>query len=233
MPREIVPQDAFRVEAPVPYFRIHGVEYRGRQYVDDICTTLLAAKTHKEHVRHAAKARPDRFRAYSLPRLYAQITALHSHRAGEYASQVEDVRAFLAGFFGWTCLNTLSLVRWRPRGLDEVVHYGLPKKRVEKAEMIGPDGRITDRAVDAECYAQKLCGTTDGVGVINSRFKWLTGKDACACRFNEPPSIRQDVVVSLGVCNYDRFDLGAIESIDYIKPALGVRVVEQKLLQSK
>ena len=228
MSRQAVKQDAFRVEVPTPYFRICGVPYAGGVRTVDLCTTLLESRTQDEHAEHAAKARQDEFRACPAPFHYALFRTLYSHRAGSQKEGIEQVRLCLSAAFDEGLLATLSRVRWKSQGLDEVVHdYGLRSERIVRAILVGPDGYVGDRVTGAKTYVQKLLGTDDGVKKINSVFEWCVGESVLAYRMNEIPPRDDERVVALGVYDDGRFNLFADVVIGVSRPALGVRVVEK------
>ncbi len=216
----------FGIETLTDGYKISGVQLDGLTCTYDLCQNPLPSRTQDQHAEHAKNAKPDEYRACSAPLAYALCKTLYDNKDGSKKELVEQARASLCGIIGpnkpW--INTLSRVEWKANGLDKIIHdYGLATSHEINAALIGPDGNITNKGTNAEEYAQKILETENTVDEINTIFKWVTGKDVRAYRFNQTPEKDSARAVVLGVDYDDTFNLNANDYLSYGGPALGVR----------
>lgn len=191
----------FTIQELTDFYRIDGIRYCGNNnglhsnFLYDLCKAPLAPKTQQEHIEHASNATPDEFRACNAPLVYAICKALYENKDGLYHACIENARQRLDSIFQ-TSVSTLSSVVYNGTLApdansaimeDLVTHYHEKSPQRSVSKLCGPNGPITDPKTDAYQYVWSLLDTADTMKEVNDVFKWITGKDVYAFRYNDRP----------------------------------------------
>ncbi len=214
----------FKVEKIDGGYRISGVQHRKTSGAYDLSAKLLPSKTQEQHAKHAAKAKPEQYRAGSAPLYHAIFKTLYKNKDGKYKDVIQEIRVFLKETFENTWVNTLSKTTYNPAGQkDRVLHDAGQKDEYPVDEDItGPEGYITQAQTQAS-NACKAVLEDNNLQEINKVYKWVTDKDTYLWRLTQKPESSEERVVALGVDDYGYFDINTIDGISGNGPALGVR----------
>ncbi|MBI5390684.1 hypothetical protein HZB02_04290 [Candidatus Woesearchaeota archaeon] len=215
---------AFNLEAIADGWRLSSVQMHDGIYTFEIANTRLPAKTQDQFAADA-QANPTDYRACDGPEFYGIVATL-------FQNQTDPAIAPLYTFLNDSTakdqpyLTTLTRVIWNPSGDDEVIHqFGLPTQYSLRGNYVCLDGNITMPATDAMTYVQAAFNTQDPMQRVDDTFKWLTGKNAYAYRFNKKVSAVQERALRVGVDDDYSFGVGAGDGISIDRSAFGVKVV--------
>ncbi len=230
----------FTIQELTDFYRIDGIRYCGNNnglhsnFLYDLCKAPLAPKTQQEHIEHASNATPDEFRACNAPLVYAICKALYENKDGLYHACIENARQRLDSIFQ-TSVSTLSSVVYNSTLApdansaimeDLVTHYHEKSPQRSVSKLCGPNGPITDPKTDAYQYVWSLLDTADTMKEVNDVFKWITGKDVYAFRYNDRP-VEQ---VKTGVFFYGDINTNlhlTTLSPEFVDSAIGVSRVQR------
>ena len=212
------------------FWSISGVPYRNTIETVDLAKNLLDngnAKTQDDWILFSRSAKQSgEFYVGDFPLYHALFTTLfimRDHPAKR--KEVEEMRSFLKDKFEKYWLTTLTRIIYQPRPQDTIVHNKAMSDECRvNVDFIDRDEYVKD---SQRPHDYKTLLGTDNLGVINSVYNWITGKDAYLIRINQRPTTVQERVAWF-VADSARAVLGCGRYPSDANPALGVRVARAK-----
>ena len=201
---------------------IKGVNYRGKVVPVRLSRELLPAMNLGQMAAHSKKAmRSNEFYTPDAPLIYA-ITK----RAMEQNDS--EVREFLRKSFFGQWLNTLSVVRYQPKGKsDQIIHNpGLPTQYSNRLNFVSPD-EWTKGSARAKDY--KVLLGANSPDEVDEVFGWTTGKRSYLWKVNHKPASVDERVVRLDADSV-RFYLNCSRNPQFAFASFGVSL-PQKILE--
>jgi len=215
----------FSLEDLAYYWTINGVQYRNGIYQVDLLKTLLdnkAKKTQDEWVEYSKKAiAKNEFYVGDFPLYHALFTALFKNKDdSRYKDNINKVKEFISKNMFDYWLTTLTRIRYKAQGKDEVIHnYKMQDQYEIQENIIGGDGYITQ--INPQNELNAILGSNN-ISLINNVYKWITGSEVYLLRVNSKP--REDDEY---VAGFNAYSNGAYLYCDRIPEgsdrALGVR----------
>jgi len=217
------PKTETRIETLGDYWRIEGVNYRGKIGNYDLSKQFLKG-TQDQLIAHTLNARQNNdFGIESIAFHQSLFTTLYN---GRNNPQTEEIRKFIDDEMKPRWLLTSTRIRYNPKGKDLVIHnYNMPDKEEIPINFVGGDEWVKDSKTPI--IYQSLLGTSD-LKQINEVYQWLNKVPAYLWRLNSKP---ENVVES--VAGLDANSNGVILSCDggagSASASLGVRRARENL----
>lgn len=212
------------------FWTIDNVPYRGSVYTVDLLKELAhggVTHTQDEWAEHYKVTKDENgFHAPDYPILYGVFKALRTSKDDPTQSaMVEEARTFLQNTARAKWLMTLSRIKYKPSGLDTVIHnYGTTDQHSTDTDFIGKDEYLKDTS-NATPY-RVLLQTGESVEEIDKVFQWLNKTGAYLWRVNNKPSAEQDRVAGFDAYS-GRAGLGCGGDPQVSNSALGVRLAQK------
>ena len=212
------------IQSQDQFWTIAGVNYRNGIYQVDLSKSLLeGTKTQDQWAEYSRQARiNNQFYVGDSPLHHALFRTLYNNREGPKKQEIEEIRAFLQDKMRKHLPATLTRVRYKPQGEDEILHsYKQDDQYSVSANMVGKDGKVTG----IEKAALKAVLDDDNRDEIDAVYRWINNTDVFLWRLNQKPeSLDERVVVfdavSVGVDLY----CGRVPLVS--SSAFGVRVAK-------
>ena len=168
------------------FWTIDNVKYRNGIYKVNLLKELLDngnSKTQDDWVKYSKKAQKNNdFYVGDMPLYHSLFTSLFKLKD---KPEVEEIRNFLQKQFIEKWLMTLTRIKYKPTGEDEIIHnYKMSDEYSIKDNFVGSNEYVKD-SVNKTNY-KSLLGT-DNLNEINEVYNWITGKDAYIWRLNLKP----------------------------------------------
>ena len=168
------------------FWTIDNVKYRNGIYKVNLLKELLDngnSKTQDDWVKYSKKAQKNNdFYVGDMPLYNSLFTSLFKLKDNP---EVEEIRNFLQKQFIEKWLMTLTRIKYKPSGKDEIVHnYKMPDEYSIEDNFVGNDEYVKN-SKDKANY-KSLLGT-DNLNEINEVYNWITGKDSYLWRLNSKP----------------------------------------------
>jgi len=214
----------FAIEDLKDFWRITGVSYRNGIYQVDVSKVLLPSGTQDEQAQRRKEAlTKDSAYTPSYPEFYGVIDTVHKNREGPYKDQIEAARTSLSELVEGRWLMTLTRIRYAPHGQDVVIHnYGQDDAYETHANVVGPDGVITEPGTNAGAALQALLGTQQSPQKIDQVYRWFRNTAAYLLRVNSRPRSVDERVAGF-FADSDEADLYCRVGLLFSVASLGVR----------
>lgn len=213
----------FSIKTFGSFYRISGIKYRGEFISCDFDKAVLRRRTQDEYASLAWAAKAAEVRIACAPLVYAICRTLYQNQDCE--NLVENARQCIENMLD-SGIITLSRAVHKDRGSIVFHDYAQKTQYVINANLLGPDGKITDMQTDnAKEYCQAVLNTVDSVEEINAVFNWLTGRDAYASRIGSEPDLESGRVIALRLGNAGLM-IDSSLGLQTVVVAMGVRQVQ-------
>ena len=198
------------------YWRIEGVNYKGKIKTINLAQQLLPNMTQDKHAEYREQAiSKGEFYTGDMPLYHAVFTALFNQKD---KPESEQARQFIKKSMRKKWLMTLTRIAYQPRGKDKIIHnYNTKDEYSLEENIVGEDKFIED----ADRSALKALLGTDNIQEIKNIYNWINETDTYIWRINSKPNKVDERVARFGA-DSDRADLDCYRYPDGRYPSLGV-----------
>ena len=198
------------------YWRIEGVNYKGKIKTINLAQQLLPNMTQDKHAEYREQAiSKGEFYTGDMPLYHAVFTALFNQKD---KPESEQARQFIKKSMREKWLMTLTRIAYQPRGKDKIIHNYNTKDEYSLEENIVGEDRFIE---DADRSALKALLGTDNIQEIKNIYNWINETDTYIWRINSKPNKVDERVARFGA-DSDRADLDCYRYPDGRYPSLGV-----------
>jgi hypothetical protein len=215
----------FSLEDLTDCWRVNNVNYRNGIYTIDLAKKLLdngAEKTQDQWIEYSKQAiLKNEFYLESFPLYHALFSSLFFNKENaQFKDKIEEARNFVSEMCIKYWLTTLTRIRHKAIGKDNVIHnYGMQDQHIIDENIIGDD-EFVKNASDINVYKAIL--GNDDIILINNIYNWISGKDAYLYRLNNKPKKDHERVARFDTAD-DRFWLCCYGDPAYSDRGFGVR----------